>query len=66
MKNFLIKLLIIIICAIAIALSFGRLTDRICEKPYSPEFKQTQTYKDMQCPNLDSQLVQTNGQQSTR
>lgn len=30
---------------------FQKMTDRICNKPYSKEFKQTQQYKDMQCSN---------------
>lgn len=39
----------IIIFAALMMFAFYTLTDRICDKPFSDEFKQTQDYKDMQC-----------------
>jgi len=50
MKNFFIGLILTIIAAIILGWAAGKLTDRICNKPFSPEFKQTEKYKEMQCP----------------
>lgn len=49
MKYFYPILLAIITIAFLIAI-FIKATDKICDKTYSPEFKQTQQYKGMQCP----------------
>lgn len=47
MKNILIGLLL---AALLITI-FIKATDRICDKNWSQEFKQTQEYKNMRCPN---------------
>lgn len=36
----------VLICSMVVLL---KLTDRVCDKPYSDEFKQTTEYKAMEC-----------------
>lgn len=46
MKNFLVAIIFVsILIGIAV-----KATDKICDKTYSKEFKQTEQYKGMQCP----------------
>ena len=46
-----LAMLMIGICVIGLlVLMFVKATDGICKKKFSNEFKQTQQYKDMQCP----------------
>ena len=43
------KVIIVLIIGTLLAIFFITATDRICDKPFSNEFKQTQEYKNMQC-----------------
>jgi len=51
MIKFFTGLLLTIVCAVLLTLIFRQVTNRICDKPFSEDFKQTQGYKDMKCPN---------------
>ena len=43
------SIIALIILAALILFGFYTITDRICDKPWSDEFKQTEDYKAMQC-----------------
>lgn len=47
MKIFLASLFL----AAVFVLAFIKLTDRICDKPWSDDYKKTADYAAMQCPN---------------
>lgn len=44
------KILACLLFAALIVWGFIRATDRICDKPFSQEFKQTAEYQKMHCP----------------
>lgn len=46
MKNLIIFTLLVL----AVIFALVKMTDKICDKTYSVEFKQTQQFKAMQCP----------------
>lgn len=45
------KILACLLFAALIVWGFIKATDRICEKNWSPEFRQTADYAKMHCPN---------------